>query len=173
MKKWPHPPDVVFSDSFPRAWPRNGFQKETRCCHGVFCGGFCGRVVRLLLVLLLALEVPPSSIRRPSPFGPSFLFLFVKVKKIDLSGTRTSDDRSSKLGPLDYASQSSSEVGCVLKGAQLAVRSTNPRQYIHGGASWTVRWVHWSHLKPGSRAVVGERAVGPSGLPARLQSPPK
>ena len=37
----------------------------------------------------------------------------------------------SKLGPLDYASQSSFEVGCVLKGAQLAVRSTNPRQYIY------------------------------------------
>ena len=73
--------------------------------------------LRLQLVLLLALEVPPSSIRRPSPFGPSFLFLFVKVKKIDLSGTRTCDDRSSKLGPLDCASQSSSEVGCALKGA--------------------------------------------------------
>ena len=55
-------------------------KKKLVVFHGVFCGGFCGRVVRLLLVLLLALEVPPSSIRRPSPFGPSFLFLFVKVK---------------------------------------------------------------------------------------------
>ena len=37
--------------------------------------------------------------------------------------------------------------------AQLAVRSTNSRQYIHGGASWTVRWVHWSHLKPGLKTT--------------------
>ena len=40
LKKWSLPPDVVFSDSFPRALPRNGFQKETCCCHGVFCGWF-------------------------------------------------------------------------------------------------------------------------------------
>ena len=61
-------------------------KKKLVVFHGVFCGGFCGRVVRLLLVLLLALEVPPSSIRRPSPFGPSFLFLFVKVKKLTSPG---------------------------------------------------------------------------------------
>ena len=79
----------------------------------------CGRVVRLQLVLLLALEVPPSSIRRPSPFGPSFLFLFVKVKKLTSPGLEPlmTSLSGSKLGPLDYASQSSFEVGCVLKGA--------------------------------------------------------
>ena len=70
LKKWSLPPDVVFSDSFPRARPRNGFQKETCCLPWRLLWWLCGRVVRILFVLLSALEV-----RRPSPFGPSFLFI--------------------------------------------------------------------------------------------------
>ena len=66
-------------------------------------------------------------------FRPFILIFICKVKKLTSSGLEPlmTSLSGSKLGPLDYASQSSSEVGCVLKGAQLAVRSTNPRQYIH------------------------------------------
>ena len=88
LKKWPSPPDVVFSDSIRElcltmATKKNLLASTVSCC--------C--CVRACFASVLTMEVPLPAVQRPSPCGPSsYTYVTIMIKnQIDLPGIRTSD----------------------------------------------------------------------------------